>query len=179
MKDEDSGIWKSLGIKSEIVGKEIIQNKELLDTLHTHFYVSNPFMLDNEFQIEGVDNVGTLDKKTKLEINNILTGFVRKADTDYGIFSVHQSKTYTMEKIPTSVNIMDIEYFLPMVAGSIDGYYKVDKVSFSRAKGRMSLKLNLSTYISLGNSKVNIYSKMKPGELISYDLMLKLYEQRI
>ena len=38
-----------------------------MDTLHAHFYVSNPFMLDNEFQIEGVDNVGTLDKLPKLE----------------------------------------------------------------------------------------------------------------
>lgn len=179
MKDEDSGIWKSLGIKSETIGKEVAQNKELIDTLHTHFHVSNPFKLDNEFQIEGVDNVGTLDKKTKPELKNILTGFVRKSDTNYGVFSVHQSKTYTMEKIPTSVNIMDIEYFLPMLAGSIDGYYKVEKVYFSTANGQMCLKLNLSTYISLGSSKVNIYSKMRPGELISYDLMLKLYEQRI
>ena len=179
MTDEASGIWKSLGIKSETVGKEIIQNKELLDALHTHFHVSNPFMLDNEFQIEGVDNVGTLDRKAKPEIKNILTGFVRKSDTDYDIFSMHQSKTYTMEKIPTSVNIMDIEYFLPMLAGAIDGYYKVEKVYFSTANGQMCLKLNLSTYISLGSSKVNIYSKMRPGELISYDLMLKLYERRI
>ena len=179
MKNEDSGIWKSLGIKSETIGKETAQNKELIDTLHTHFHVSNPFMLDNEFQIEGVDNVGTLDRKTKPELKNILTGFVRKSDTNYGVFSVHQSKTYTMEKIPTSVNIMDIEYFLPMLAGSIDGYYKVEKVYFSTANGQMCLKLNLSTYISLGSSKVNIYSKMRPGELISYDLMLKLYEQRI
>lgn len=179
MKDEDSGIWKSLGIKSETIGEEVAQNKELIDTLHTHFHVSNPFVLDNEFQIEGVDNVGTLDRKTKPEFKNILTGFVRKSDTDYGVFSVHQSKTYTMEKIPTSVNIMDIEYFLPMLAGAIDGYYKVEKVYFSTANGQMCLKLNLSTYISLGSSKVNIYSKMRPGELISYDLMLKLYEQRI
>ena len=172
MKDEDSGIWKSLGIKSETIGKEVAQNKELIDTLHTHFHVSNPFKLDNEFQIEGVDNVGTLDRKTKPELKNILTGFVRKSDTNYGVFSVHQSKTYTMEKIPTSVNIMDIEYFLPMLAGTIDGYYKVEKVYFSTANGQMCLKLNLSTYISLGDSKINIYSKMKPGELISYDLML-------
>lgn len=104
-------VYGNHGIKSETVGKEIIQNKELLDALHTHFHVSNPFMLDNEFQIEGVDNVGTLDRKAKPEIKNILTGFVRKSDTDYDIFSMHQSKTYTMEKIPTSVNIMDIEYF--------------------------------------------------------------------
>ena len=110
MKDEDSGIWKSLGIKSETVGKEIIQNKELLDALHTHFHVSNPFMLDNEFQIEGVDNVGTLDRKTKPEIKNILTGFVRKSDTDYDIFSMHQSKTYTMEKMCETLLLLRTKY---------------------------------------------------------------------
>ena len=82
-----------------------------------------------------------------------------------------------MEKIPISVNMMDIEYFLPMVAGSIDGYYKVEKVYFSTANGQMCLRLNLSTYISLGESKINIYSKMKPGELISNDLMMKLYQK--
>ena len=34
---------------------------------------------------------------------------------------------------------MDIEYFLPMLAGAIDGYYKVEKVYFSTANGQMCL----------------------------------------
>lgn len=111
MKDEDSGIWKSLGIKSETIGKEVAQNKELIDALHTHFHVSNPFMLDNEFQIEGVDNVGTLDKLPKPEVKDILTGLVRRADSDYTNFYNHAAKTYTMEKLPTSTNVMDIRFF--------------------------------------------------------------------
>lgn len=80
-----------------------------------------------------------------------------------------------MERIPTSINMMDIEYFLPMVGGCIDGYYKVEKVYLGTKDRELCLKLNLSTYIPLGESKVNIYSKMRPGELISYDLMTKLY----
>ena len=180
MKDEDSGIWKSLGIKSETVGKEIIQNKELLDTLHTHFYVSNPFMLDNEFQIEGVDNVGTLDKLPKPEVKDVLTGLVRRADSDYTNFYNHAAKTYTMEKIPTSINVMDIRYFLPMVGGDIDGYYKVEKVYFGSKDNKPCLKLNLSSFISLGKARVPIYRiKMQPGELISNDMMVRLYERRI
>ena len=75
---------------------------------------------------------------------------------------------------------MDIRYFLPMVGGNIDGYYKVEKVYFGTKNGKPCLKLNLSTFISLGEDKVSIYRiKMQPGELISNGLMVKLYEQRI
>lgn len=85
-----------------------------------------------------------------------------------------------MERIPTSINMMDIEYFLPMVGGSIDGYYKVEKVYFGSQHSKPCMKLNLSTYISLGENRVPIYrTKMQPGELISYELMVRLYEQRI
>lgn len=76
--------------------------------------------------------------------------------------------------------MMDIEYFLPMVGGSIDGYYKVEKVYFGSQHSKPCMKLNLSTYISLGENRVPIYrTKMQPGELISYELMVRLYEQRI
>ena len=38
----------------------------------------------------------------------------------------------------------------------------------------------MSSIIKLGNSRTPIYRiKMQPGELISNDLMVKLYEQRI
>lgn len=126
------------------------------------------------------DNVGTLNKLPKQEIRNVLTGLVRTSDSDFETFSSHASRAYTMEKIPISINVMDIEYFLPMVGGCIDGYYMVEKVYFGTKNGKPCLKLNLSTYILLGETKVSIYrNKMQPGELISYDLMVKLYEQRI
>jgi len=178
MKDEEADIWKSLKIKSSTIERETTQGKELLDTLHTHFYVSNPFELETEFHIDRIDNVGTLNKQPQKEFRNILTGLVRTSDSDYGIFSSHASKTYTMERIPTSINVMDIEYFLPMVGGRIDGYYKVEKVYFGTKNGNPCLKLNLSTYIPLGEIKVSIYrTKMQPGELISHDFMVKLYKQ--
>ena len=85
-----------------------------------------------------------------------------------------------MEKIPTSINVMDIKYFLPMVGGNIDGYYKVEKVYFGSRDSKPCLKLNLSSFISLGDARVPIYRiKMQPGELITYGLMTDLYEQRI
>ena len=177
MKEDDCGIWKSLGIKSETIGKEIAQNEELMDTLHTHFHVSNPFVLDTEFQIDSVENVGTLDKLPKPEVKDVLTGLVRRTDSDYANFYNHVAKTYTMEKIPTSINVMDVRYFLPMVGGDIDGYYKVEKVYFGTRGGNICLKLNFSTYISLGEKWIPIYrSKIQPGELISNKQMVDLYE---
>ena len=180
MKDEDSDIWNSLKIKSATIKRETAQSKELLDALQTHFYVSDPFELETEFHIDSIDNVGTLEQLPKQEVRNILTGLVRRSDADCSDFDSHIAKNYTMEKIPTSINVMDIEYFLPMVGGRIDGYYKVEKVYFSSKNSNLCLKLNLSTYISLGETKIPIYrTKMQPGELISNDLMQKLYKQMI
>lgn len=180
MKDEDTYIWKSLKIKSATIEREAAQSKELLDTLNTHFYVSNPFELETEFHIDSISDVGTLDKQSKAETKNILTGLVRKTDADYTDFYSHAAKSYTMEKIPTSINVMDIRYFLPMVGEEVDGYYKVEKVYFGTKNGKPCLKLNLSSFISLGNNRTPIYRvKMQPGELISNDLMVKLYEQQI
>lgn len=180
IKDEESELWKHLHIRTENIKNEIEQNKELIDSLQSHFYVSNPFELETDFHINCVDNIGTLNKQTKLEVKNILTELVRTTDKDFTMFADHASKGYTMESIPKYINFMDIEYFLPMVDGSIDGYYKVEKVYFGKKDGELCLKLNLSAYISLGEVKVQIYkTKMQPGELISHDFMMKLYEQRI
>ena len=180
MKDEAVGLWKSIGIKPETVKKESVQDKELIDALQSHFYVGDPFELATEFHIDHVDNVGTLNKLPKQEVRDILTGMVRTTDADYSDFYSHTAKTYTMERIPTAINVMDIRYFLPMVGGNIDGYYKVEKVYFGTKRGKPCLKLNLSTFISLGEDKVPIYRiKMQPGELISNELMVKLYERRI
>lgn len=179
MKDEDSNIWKSLKIKSSTIKRETAQSKELVDALQTNFYVSDPFELETEFHIDSIDDVGTLIQQPKQEVRNILTGLVRRTDADYSDFDSHIAKTYTMEKIPTSINVMDIRYFLPMVGGEIDGYYKVEKVYLGTKNRNLCLKLNLSSFISLGINRTPIYrSKMQPGELISNDLMVELYEQR-
>lgn len=180
MKDDETDMWNSLHVKPGTVRNEVVRNKALLDNLQTHFYVSNPFMLDTELHVDAVGNVGTLNKLPKPEVKDILTGLVRKTDTDYMDFYSHAAKTYTMERIPTAINVMDIRYFLPMVGGDIDGYYKVEKVYFGTKNGKSCLKLNLSSFISLGKQWISIYRiKMQPGELIPNDLMVKLYDQRI
>jgi len=57
---------------------------------------------------------------------------------------MHKTAAYVMERIPTNIDLSNISYFLPMVGGAIDGYYKVDKVSFGTSKGNPCLKLKLS-----------------------------------
>lgn len=170
---EDDELWKKLNVKSGTIKTEVEQNEKLVATLQSHFYVSEPFDLKEEWHIDPIENVGTLEKQ---EHKNILTGFVRENDIDYNVFSDHQAATYTMEEPPTYINIMDVKYFLPMVVGRIDGYYKVDKVYFGKKDGKVCLKLNLSTYRPLGEEKVPIYKKMRPGELISQKEMEKLYK---
>lgn len=178
MKNENLDIWKSLNVKAETIVKETSKNEELLDSLQTFFYVSAPFRLGTDIKLKDVEYTGTLEELPKQEIKNILTGLVRNSDNEFDAFSNHKSKTYTMERIPNSINMMDIEYFLPMVGGAIDGYYKVEKAYFGIKNSKYCLKLNLSTYIPLGEKKIAIYrSKMQPGELISHELMIKLYKQ--
>lgn len=178
MKNDEPSMWTALKVKPEAISKETVQNQELLDSLQSHFYVSKPFDLETDFHVDDIENTGTLEKIPKPEVRNILTGFVRASDKNLDDFLNHAPKTYTMERIPTSINVMDIEYFLPMIKGKIDGYYKVDKVYFGSVQKRPCLKLNLSTYIPLGEAQVSIYrSKMQPGELISFGSMAQLYKQ--
>lgn len=178
MKDDKSGIWESLNVTSTTIKNETGKEEEMLTSLKNHFYIGDPFELKENFHIDPIDQVGTLDAQPKSEVKNILTGLVRNSDNDFDNFKGHRSKTYTMEKLPQSINMMDIEYFLPMVGGCIDGYYKVEKAYIGKKDDQYCLRLNLSTYIPLGERVVHIYRKfMQPGELISYNKMVELYQQ--
>lgn len=178
MKDDKSGIWESLNVTSTTIKNETGKEEEMLTSLKNHFYISDPFELKENFHIDPIDQVGTLDEQPKSEVKNILTGLVRNSDNDFDNFRSHRSKTYTMEKLPQSINMMDIEYFLPMVGGCIDGYYKIEKVYIGTKGNQPCLRLNLSTYIPLGERIVHIYrTLMQPGELISYNKMVELYQQ--
>ena len=179
MKDEELEIWEQLHIKTGNVKKEVSKNKDLLDSLQSHFYISSPFELETDFHVDPIDNIGSLEELPKREVKNVLTGVVRKSDKDFSIFIEHQASIYTMQKIP-SVNLMDVEYFLPMVGGCIDGYYKVEKLYFSTYKENgidyPCLKLKLGEHVTIGKEWVNIYKIMRPGEIISTNDVLQMYE---
>lgn len=159
-------------------------NASLLAELRKYFFVEKCGIGENlEPLIANMssDTNYTSNAIVPSTIRNVLTGVVRKADKDFSIFFEHQAGTYTMQKIP-SINLMDVEYFLPMVSGCIDGYYKVEKLYFATYKENgidyPCLKLKLGDYINVGTEWVNIYSIMRPGEVISMDDIIQMYESK-
>ena len=62
MKGDDEGkkLWDKLNIKQNTIEKEIAGNKEVLERVESHFYISESFELDYELHIEDVPNVGSL-----------------------------------------------------------------------------------------------------------------------
>ena len=168
----------------EIFGKftdsEIKKSDELKNDLESYFYVSQEQPLKEDLIIEDLPNVGTLERNSNQKSKrNILTGLVRKTDSDYKKFMDHEAKSYVMESIP-NINLMGIQYFLPMVAGSIDGYYEVDRIGFTAVDNQPALRLRLGRYIPIGENMVDIYkTKMQPGELISYEYTLKMYSGEV
>ena len=67
-----------------------------------------------------------------------------------------------------------------MVVGGIDGYYEVNRIGFTTFEGKPALRLRLGRYIPIGINMVDIYkSKMQPGELISYEYVMKMYNNEI
>jgi hypothetical protein len=62
MKNEEPELWKSLRVKEGKVKDEVAQNDKILDSLKTHFHVSDSFTLDRDFHVEAIENVGSLDK---------------------------------------------------------------------------------------------------------------------
>lgn len=176
MNGDEPKLWRNMGVGIETISREIQSSNELIDSMQSHFIVGDPFKLATDLHIDSVEKVGTLNQLPQQEVKNILTGLVRSTDKDFAVFFNHVPRTYTIEVPPKYINFMDVQYFLPMVDGKIDGYYKVDKVYFGADGGNLRLKLNLSTYIPLGDEWVHIYkTKMQPGELISYETMMKLY----
>ena len=172
----------SLALETDEKYKE--DNANLLAELRNHFFVERCGIGENpESLVANVfsDTNYTSNAIVPSTIRNVLTGVVRKADKDYSIFFEHQAGMYTMQKIP-SINLMDVEYFLPMVSGCIDGYYKVEKLYFATYKENgidyPCLKLKLGDYINVGTEWVNIYSIMRPGEVISMDDIIQMYESK-
>lgn len=155
-------------------------NEKLLEELRKHFYVVDCTLGENPQKVieRSIVEAPTLIKE-KPEEKNILTGLVRRTDSNFKQFVDHEAKSYVMERIP-AVNLMDIRYFLPMVAGGIDGYYEVVRIGFTTVEGNPALRLRLGRYIPIGESVVDIYrSKMQPGELISFEYTMKMYNGEV
>lgn len=109
-------------------------------------------------------------KPKSVESMNVFTVSVRKKDADFNIFRNHEARKYVMEKLP-KVNILESRFLLPMVKGEIDGYYEIKGLTIE--DGKMSFKLG--DFHSLGEGRSFIYGKMRHGELITMEVVNKLY----
>lgn len=155
-------------------------NNKLLEELRKHFYVVECSLGENPKEVieQYIVEAPALIKEQPAE-KNILTGLIRRTDGNFKKFVDHEAQSYVMERIP-QINLMDIRYFLPMVAGGIDGYYEVERVGFTTIGDKPALRLRLGRYIPIGEEVVDIYrSKMQPGELISFEYTMKMYNEEV
>ena len=153
------------------------ENKLLLEQLEAYFFVEPcPLGHDPQEVLPKTDDAILRLLPANVTEKNVLTCLVRKGDSNYKVFENHAGKTYIMERVP-NINLLGITYLLPMVGGCIDGYYDVNRMSFDVKDGVPVLRLRLGDYHALGASRVQIYrTKMQPGELISLEQTMKLYE---
>ena len=153
------------------------ENKLLLEQLEAYFFVEPcPLGHDPQEVLPKTDDAISRLLPANVTEKNVLTCLVRKGDSNYKVFENHAGKTYIMERVP-NINLLCITYLLPMVGGCIDGYYDVNRMSIDVKDGVPVLRLRLGDYHALGASRVQIYrTKMQPGELISLEQTMKLYE---
>ena len=154
------------------------ENEALLSELRKHFYVEPCALGRNPLEVlPEVTASGSGDMPANAAEKNVLTCLVRKTDDNFKSYYEHNGKSYTMERIP-SINLMGIKYLLPMVGGMIDGYYEIERMAFVDNKGVPGLRLRLGEYHHIGDKWVHIYrTKMQPGELISLDYTMKMYNE--
>lgn len=153
------------------------ENKLLLEQLEAYFFVEPcPLGHDPQEVLPKTDDAISRLLPANVTEKNVLTCLVRKGDSNYKVFENHAGKTYIMERVP-NINLLGITYLLPMVGGCIDGYYDVNRMGIDVKDGVPVLRLRLGDYHALGSSRVQIYrTKMQPGELISLEQTMKLYE---
>ena len=154
------------------------ENDALLSELRQHFFVEPCALGRGPLEVlPKASTVGAGIMPTCAGEKNVLTCLVRKTDDNFKNYFEHNGKSYIMERIPT-INLMGVKYLLPMVGGMIDGYYEIERMVFVDNKGVPGLRLRLGDYHNIGDKWVHIYrTKMQPGELISLDYTMKMYNE--
>ena len=156
-------------------------NEELLAELRKHFFVVENGIGENPSEplsakIEAEGHLYQTDPSIDKSEKCVLTGYIPKNEREFENFNSCKGKCFDMKYIPT-INLMAVKYFMPMVDGFVDGYYKVKSMSFKTVKEQspdgqekdtMFLHLSLGDYIKLGEDKVFFYRvKMTAGQLHS------------
>lgn len=166
---------------------EKVNNEKLLAELQKHFFVvKNSLGVDpgpklaSEKIIYLEENKKNVLSQEPRRRHDVLVGYIYTSDAYRSDFDNHSASYYIIRKLPRIEDLPKIKYLLPMIAsGNIDGYYPVKKVSLEALDNLPVVRLLLGKYVAYGEKRVNIYQKMKPGELISQEYALALYEQRL
>lgn len=152
-------------------------NAQILDLLRKKFFVEPCRLGENPKDVLPVITGSTYELPLNSEEKNVLTGLVRKSDPEFQNFCQHMAKSYIMERIPV-INLISVKYLLPMVGGSIDGYYDIENLRITEHNGHPALRLRLGEYHHIGDQWIQIYrTKMQPGELISLDYTMEMYKK--
>lgn len=106
----------------------------------------------------------------------IISALVRKSDENYDKYNTGNAKEYIMESVP-AVNLMSIKYLMPMVMYDLKGYYEVTDMKIIPKSG--AIKFKLGQFFPLGDSTVNIADRMRHGELLNLNYVLRLYNKEI
>ena len=133
---------------------------------------------DSAIPQKGLKYIDPRNSYTQRAVKCILTGVINDDHPDFLKFKDHEATVFYMEKLPP-VNYKDIEYFLPIVEGKIDGYYTVERVNVRDKDGKDQLRLKLTEYSTLGEEWISVDEKMEAGEIISMNYVNALYEQRV
>lgn len=158
------------------------ENQTLLNKLGKYFIIQKCQMGEDPkpmFEQYTSEISGLVPSEIINSAKNVFTGLIRVKDEDYEIFRTHQAQLYTMEKIP-SINLIEVKYFLPMVGGKIDGFYKIKRLQFGNYKDKEGntqpcLKFKLGEYVQIGSVWKSIYEIMRPGEVISIENIIRMY----
>lgn len=152
-------------------------NEHILSLLKTKFFVEPCRLGENPKDVLPDLTASEYKLPQNSSEKNVLTALVRKIDSEFKDFCNHTGKTYVMERIP-AINLLPVKYLLPMVGGSIDGYYEIENMRIAEHKGHPALRLRLGQYHHIGDNWIHIYrAKMQPGELISLEQTMKMYQE--
>lgn len=130
--------------------------------------------LDEKIEAYRRENAEAIEEHEKV----VLVGVVNEDDKNFMAFLTHEDNLeYTMKSIPSG-NIMNLKYFAPFLRNKIDGYYKIEKLSFGSRGGKPCLNLTIKDFTKIGNNPKHL--GIKPhNDIISLQTLRSYYEGEI
>lgn len=135
-------------------------------------------LLDSAIPQKGLRYTDSRSEQKEQSNKCVFTGEIKDFHADFMKFKNHEAVVYYTENLPP-VNYQDIGYFMPIVEGRINGYYKVERVGIREKDEKQQLRLKLTDFRRLGEEWVSVVDKMEAGALISKNYVNALYEQTI